>query len=174
MLFRTTPARGLPFPVITERRTIDAARDNTSTSRSPHQIMDILSPDERSRRMARIRGRDTRPELIVRRLLSGLGFRYRLHEKKLPGTPDIVFPSLKKVIFVHGCFWHRHTCRQGQSVPSTRPRFWRVKFEQNVSRDRRVRRRLRVEGWRSLAVWECATKGNLDNLASKLIAFLEN
>src|SRR4051794_22330518 len=112
--------------------------------------MDILTPQERSDRMARIRGADTRPELVVRRLATSLGYHYRLHRRDLPGTPDLVFPTLKKVIFVHGCYWPRHSCRQGRSTPATRYDFWNAKFNANMARDRRVRLELKRAGWQVL------------------------
>lgn len=137
--------------------------------------MDTLSPDERSRRMAKIRGRDTSPELVVRRLVSALGCRYRLHVRGLPGRPDLVLRSRSTVIFVNGCFWHRHTCPRGRSAPSSRRAFWEAKFEANVARDRRVRRQLRAMGWRVITVWECQTKpSRLPALERRLARLLEN
>ncbi len=121
--------------------------------------------------MSRIRGTNTRPELIVRRLLFALGFRYRLHVAELPGCPDIVFPARKKVIFVHGCFWHRHNCPRGQSSPASRVGFWERKFAANMARDKLVRRRLRGMGWASLVVWECQLR-NLDVVAERCTRFI--
>jgi DNA mismatch endonuclease (patch repair protein) len=109
--------------------------------------------------MAAVRGKDTRPEFVVRALVHRLGYRFRLHVRSLPGCPDLVFPKHRKVIFVHGCFWHRHRCRKGRSMPSTRVSFWQTKLTQNASRDRLHRRRLRRQGWQILVVWECETTG---------------
>lgn len=117
--------------------------------------MDTLSRTERSERMARIRGRDTKPELAVRRLLHQCGFRYRLHRATLPGKPDLVFPSRHKAIFVHGCFWHRHPgCRLAR-LPKSRLQFWLPKLEENRARDLKNIRRLRKLGWKTHVVWEC-------------------
>ncbi len=107
--------------------------------------------------MSRIRGKDTEPELTVRRILYGLGYRYRLHAKSLPGKPDIVFPARRKVIFVHGCFWHGHACLGGK-LPSTRTKFWAAKIAENKRRDRRNRSALRRLCWESLVVWECTVR----------------
>ena len=104
--------------------------------------------------MSRIRSRDTQPELIVRRHLHGLGFRYRLHARDLPGKPDLVLPKYGAVVFVEGCFWHGHSCQKGR-VPGTNPAFWQAKVEANQKRDRRNQRLLRREGWRIIRVWEC-------------------
>ncbi len=120
--------------------------------------MDSLSPQDRSRLMARIRGRNTKPELVVRRIVRQLGCRYRLHGRGLPGSPDLVLQDRLLVIFVHGCYWHRHSCSRGQSVPAVRNRFWNDKFRANIARDQRVRRKLRRMGWRVITVWECQTK----------------
>ena len=134
--------------------------------------MDVLSPLQRSRCMAAIRGKDTGPEMIVRRLLTALGYRYRLHGRALPGKPDLVFASRRAVVFVHGCFWHRHFCRFGRVVPKTRAAFWRTKLEGNATRDSRTRARLRREGWRVLVVWECQLR-DVEQLATRLRAFLD-
>jgi DNA mismatch endonuclease, patch repair protein len=119
---------------------------------------DFLSPIERSERMSRIRSTNTDPELVVRRFLHGKGLRYRLHKKDLPGRPDLVFPKYNAVVFVQGCFWHAHTCQKGR-IPSTRPSFWRLKFEANKKRDRRNARVLARLGWRVICVWECQLSG---------------
>ena len=111
----------------------------------------------RSRIMAAVPQRDSKPEMVVRRLVHAMGYRYRLHVRDLSGSPDIVFPSLSKIIFVHGCFWHRHRCRKA-TTPATRKRFWFEKFEQNRARDRRNNRTLRRQGWDVLVVWECQTR----------------
>ncbi len=135
--------------------------------------MDIMTPDERSARMARIRGRDTKPEMIVRRLVHRLGYRFRLHRRDLPGTPDLVFPGRKKVVFVHGCFWHGHDCRQGRTRPATRAEFWAEKIDRNRVRDADAQDRLARAGWAVLVVWQCELKAkDRDALAARLSAFL--
>jgi DNA mismatch endonuclease (patch repair protein) len=104
-----------------------------------------------------------------------MGYRYRLHVRALPGAPDIVFPARRKVIFVHGCFWHRHHCKRGRPVPKTRIDYWLPKLEGNRIRDRKHRRQLRQLGWEVLVVWECQTQpGRIDWLAERLVAFLES
>ena len=125
----------------------------------------------RSANMAKIGPKDTRPELVVRRLLHGLGYRYRLHRRDLPGTPDICFPARKKVIFVHGCFWHRHDGCQRTTTPKTRASFWESKFQQNVVRDRMNLERLSDLDWEAMVVWECEID-DLDKLTPRLVAFL--
>lgn len=122
--------------------------------------------------MSRIRGKDTAVEKSVRRLVHSLGYRYRLHVAELPGKPDLVFPSRRKVIFVHGCFWHRHRCRRGQSMPSTRVSFWQEKFEGNKERDKRSRRKLHRDGWDVLVVWGCEAK-DTERLTDRVVSFLD-
>jgi len=123
--------------------------------------------------MSRIRGKDTKPEMIVRRLVHAMGFRYRLHVAGLPGSPDLVLPRHHKIIFVHGCFWHRHRCKRGCSSPSSNPEFWQTKFDANVKRDKRDRRQLRRLGWGVLVVWECQTASkNLERLRDRIAVFL--
>ena len=134
--------------------------------------MDRISPQHRSWNMSRIRGRDTKPEMTVRRLLHRMGYRYVLHSSKLPGRPDIVFPARRKAIFVHGCFWHMHECRSGGVVPSTRSEFWQKKRGGNVDRDRSNLKALRREGWRVLVVWECEINKDMTFLP-RLTAFLD-
>ena len=120
--------------------------------------MDKLSPERRSANMARIRSQNTNPELSLRKLIHGLGYRFRLHRNDLPGKPDLVFPSRKKVIFVHGCFWHQHTeCREGR-VPGSRLEYWGPKLRRNQERDALAQSRLGQQGWRHLVVWECELK----------------
>lgn len=130
--------------------------------------------DERtSARMRQIRSKDTQPELAVRRLLHRLGYRYILHDKRLPGCPDIVFPSRRKVIFVHGCFWHGHSCKRG-SRPTTNAEFWADKIESNQVRDAQHIKQLRLAGWRVLVVWECATvRPKISALQQRLTRFLD-
>lgn len=121
-------------------------------------MADVHSKEIRSKNMSAIRAKDTAPELWLRYRLHALGFRYRLHVKDMPGTPDIVMPKYKCVIFVHGCFWHRHQC-QLFHWPATRPEWWREKLGRNYHRDLVVQDKLRESGWRVLTVWECAIKG---------------
>lgn len=109
----------------------------------------------RSRTMRAVRSKDTAPEMRVRRLAHRLGYRYRLHRKDLPGKPDLAFPSRRKVIFVHGCWWHRHDCPHGRRLPATRREYWLPKLSGNRRRDRENRRRLEASGWEVLTVWEC-------------------
>ena len=137
-------------------------------------MADTLSPAERSERMGRVRGKDTGPEIAVRRLVHRLGYRYRLHRKDLPGTPDLVFPRLKSVIFVHGCFWHRHPdpkCALAR-LPKSRLGFWEPKLTANRERDLRNQAALAEAGWRILVVWECEL-GDKERLENKLEEFLE-
>jgi DNA mismatch endonuclease, patch repair protein len=119
--------------------------------------MDVHTPEQRSRNMAAIRSKNTKPEMIVRRMLCEMGLRYRLHRTDLPGKPDIVMPGRKVAIFVHGCFFHMHKCRYGRVVPATNSKFWQTKRKGNVQRDKRNRRTLQKE-WSVLTVWECWTK----------------
>jgi DNA mismatch endonuclease (patch repair protein) len=124
-----------------------------------HDTMDTLTPEQRSQTMARVRGRDTSLELRVRRLIFAMGYRYKLQGRDLPGVPDIVFPSRKKVIFVHGCFWHGHkNCRSGQKLPKTNANYWLPKLAKNKARDAFNQAKLRDMGWECLVVWECQTK----------------
>ncbi len=135
--------------------------------------MDTMTQAERSERMALIRSRDTKPELAVRRIIHGMGFRYRLHANDLPGHPDIVFRPRRKVVFVHGCFWHLHrNCRKCR-LPKSRRDYWQPKLERNAERDRDARQTLKRIGWRSLVVWECEI-AQADRLARKLRVFLED
>ncbi|PBK47460.1 very short patch repair endonuclease [Pseudomonas syringae pv. actinidiae] len=120
--------------------------------------MDIVDSATRSRMMSGIRGKNTRPELLVRKFLHAHGFRFRLHRKDLPGNPDIVLPKLKTCIFVHGCFWHRHPGCRYATMPTTRPEFWTEKFSKNVARDAKSILALRQLGWRTIIIWECKLK----------------
>jgi DNA mismatch endonuclease (patch repair protein) len=133
--------------------------------------MDILSREKRSWNMSRIRGRDTTPEKRVRSLLHRLGYRFRLHRHDLPGKPDIVLPRFRTVIFVHGCFWHRHPRCRYAYVPKTRTEFWVGKFAANVRRDRQCQRTLRKLGWHVLVVWECQLRDE-KKLVHRLVRFL--
>lgn len=133
---------------------------------------DSLTPAQRSILMSRIRGKDTGPERAVRSLLHRMGYRFRLHGRDLPGSPDIVLPRLRTVVFVHGCFWHRHAGCRHASTPRTRARFWRLKFERNVERDGENRAALRRLGWRVVTVWECQVRTAGGSLEGRLAARL--
>lgn len=119
--------------------------------------MDIVTPAKRSQMMSGIRGKNTKPELVVRSIAHRLGLRFRLHRAELPGRPDLVFPKHRTVVFVHGCFWHRHSCGLA-AVPKTRSAFWLEKFSANVRRDRLSKAALENLGWRVLEIWECETR----------------
>lgn len=135
--------------------------------------MDTLTIAERSERMSRVRSKDTKPEMLVRSMVHRMGFRYRLHDRSLPGNPDMVFPSRGKIIFVHGCFWHRHGARcEYTRWPKSKLDFWKPKLEQNHRRDKVVGRELRKQGWSVLVVWECELK-NREKLAERVRAFME-
>lgn len=121
-------------------------------------MTDIVDSQTRSRMMAGIRGKDTKPELTLRRSLHALGFRYRLHVRGIPGKPDLVLPKHRAVIFVNGCFWHRHPDCRYASTPSKRAEFWASKFAANVARDNAVRSTLLQDGWRVATIWECAMR----------------
>jgi DNA mismatch endonuclease (patch repair protein) len=139
--------------------------------------MDIVDKKTRSRIMASVGQRDTGPEMRLRRVLHRLGLRYRLHDKKLPGSPDLVFPRFNAVIFVHGCFWHVHKGCKFSMEPSSRKDFWHKKFEENEKRDKKNYESLLASGWRILVVWECAIKGRkqpeLDELGVQVKNWLE-
>lgn len=126
--------------------------------RASRPLPDVVTPNVRSRMMAGIGPKDTRPEMMVRRGLHALGYRYRLHDRRLPGRPDLVFSSRRAVIFIHGCFWHGHDCSLFR-WPGTRPQFWRDKIDGNIARDARVRNELLAAGWRVMDVWECQLRG---------------
>jgi DNA mismatch endonuclease (patch repair protein) len=123
--------------------------------------------------MSRIKSRDTKPELIVRSLIHRLGYRFRLHRKDLPGTPDLVFPGRRSVIFVHGCYWHLHDCKFGQVKPATNASFWSAKREGNKLRDQKNEAALIAKGWRVLVIWECETK-DLKLIEKRVKKFLES
>lgn len=136
----------------------------------PSLRFDIMSREKRSALMGRIRGRNTGPEMTVRKLLHAMGYRFRLQARELPGKPDIVFRSRRVAVFVHGCFWHRHDCGLAY-VPKTRPDFWQRKFEANVARDRRTKQELEAAGWQVVVVWECQL-GDLAVLGRRLAKVL--
>ncbi|MGI6457139.1 MAG: very short patch repair endonuclease [bacterium] len=124
--------------------------------------------------MSAIKGKNTKPEMAVRRMLHSLGYRYRLHVPSLPGKPDLVFSRRKKVIFVHGCFWHRHNCKLGKPVPKTNSDFWMDKLMENRKRDKKHYMNLKSMGWDVLVVWECNVRsGKLDSLLKKITNFLD-
>ena len=134
-------------------------------------MVDTLTPEERSKRMRLVRSKDTRPEKAVRDVVKSLGYRFQRHDKGLPGTPDLVFPKLKQVIFVHGCFFHRHRGCPNTRTPKSRVAFWKKKFAENKKRDMLAKRRLTLMGWCYLVVWECETK-KADRLTAKIRKFL--
>jgi DNA mismatch endonuclease (patch repair protein) len=136
-------------------------------------MTDVLTPAQRRLNMSRIRGVDTKPEMIVRRLVHGMGYRYSLHGKRLPGKPDLVLTRHRKIIFVHGCYWHRHNCRYGSVRAQTRSEFWDAKISGNQARDRRNGAALKKMDWRVLVVWECEIR-NLERLKKRLIRFLSD
>jgi DNA mismatch endonuclease (patch repair protein) len=133
--------------------------------------MDTFTPRMRQEVMRRVRAKDTKPEMTVRRLAHRLGFRFRLHRRDLPGNPDLVFVSLGKIIFVHGCFWHGHACRSGRNRPSSNRAYWIPKLDRNVARDQKNRGRLRRLGWRVMVVWECQL-ANIERLEKRIERFL--
>ncbi len=138
-------------------------------------MVDVLTPAQRQLNMSRIRARDTKPEMILRRGLHAKGLRFRLHRKDLPGRPDIVFPSRRAVILIHGCFWHGHGCALTK-VPQTNSEFWKSKIQRNIERDRQSTSKLQETGWRVLVIWECLTRGprrlSVDEIIARSVAFL--
>ena len=134
--------------------------------------MTVIPCPQRSRTMRAVKGRDTRPEMAVRRLLHGMGYRYRLHRKDLPGKPDIVFASRRKIIFVHGCFWHGHPCKRGNRMPKTNAEYWKKKITRNVERHSRQLDELAAAGWKSLTLWECEL-ADREAVTRRLGAFLD-
>jgi len=134
-------------------------------------MVDTHTTQQRSYNMSRIRSTDTRPEIVVRTLAHHAGYRYRLYVADLPGRPDLVFPRLKRVIFIHGCFWHAHNCRYGRVRPKTNARYWEAKRLGNRERDREHIRELKRSGWNVLVVWECWTRDR-DHLRERLLRFL--
>ncbi len=135
-------------------------------------MADVFSATKRSAIMARIKGRDTAPELRVRRLLHSLGFRFRCHRDDLPGKPDIVLSRHRKIVLIHGCFWHCHSGCPRAALPTTNVKFWQKKIRGNQARDQRVRRELRKLGWNVLVIWQCQLKRE-EILTSRLLRFLE-
>ncbi len=132
---------------------------------------DTLTPKQRSERMSRIRNTDTKPEMVVRCLVHSMGFRYRLHAKELPGRPDLAFRPRKKVIFVHGCFWHQHGCNQYR-MPRSRQNFWLPKLEKNKDRDKKTYLQLKTLDWKYLVIWECQLK-DIVRLRQRIKKFLK-
>ncbi|MCZ8186205.1 MAG: very short patch repair endonuclease [Beijerinckiaceae bacterium] len=133
---------------------------------------DIVDRETRSRMMAGIKGKNTGPELMLRRLLHQAGFRYRIHPKNLPGKPDIVLPRYRAAVFVHGCFWHRHPGCRYSTVPSSNTEFWNAKFAANVTRDAKKERALIAAGWRVAVVWECELKRDAVGLTASVVNWL--
>jgi DNA mismatch endonuclease (patch repair protein) len=125
-------------------------------------MVDVVDSATRSRMMSGIKGSNTKPEILIRKLLHHNGFRYRLHVRDLPGKPDIVLPRYKAVVFIHGCFWHGHSCPLFK-WPATRPEFWKEKIEKNRANDSKAKTKLLNSGWRVCVVWECRTRGNRKN-----------
>lgn len=136
-------------------------------------MTDVFSNEKRSWIMSRVRGKDTSPELRVRSLAHRLGYRFRLHRKDLVGKPNLVFSTRKKVIFVHGCFWHGHDCARGKRTPKTNSKYWIEKIRKNIERDIKNQAELTSLGWNVLVVWECETK-DLDELVRKISKYLSN
>lgn len=120
---------------------------------------DVFSPEKRSEVMRAVKGKDTKPEIALRKALHRLGYRYRLNVKDLPGKPDLVFPRHKTVIFVHGCFWHGHGCKRGRRVPKTNRAYWKDKIARNKARDEKNANALKALGWRVVTIWECELPG---------------
>jgi DNA mismatch endonuclease, patch repair protein len=133
--------------------------------------MDTVPADKRSEIMRRITSKDTKPEIIVRRIVHSLGFRYRLHKKELPGKPDLVFSKRRKLMFVHGCFWHQHDGCKSSHIPKTRRSYWKPKLNRTVFRDRENQAKLRELDWDILVIWECEVR-EVQQIAKKIIAFL--
>jgi DNA mismatch endonuclease (patch repair protein) len=132
------------------------------------EVMHKVS-EQRSRNMSAIKSKNTKPEIAVRKLLHSMGYRFRLHRKDLPGSPDIVLPKYKTVIFVHGCFWHRHENCKYATTPKTRKEFWEKKFRENINRDNLNQANLLLRGWKIIIIWECQLKGDIKKLIRELI-----
>lgn len=133
-------------------------------------MVDIVDKATRSRMMAGIRGRDTKPEMLLRKALHRRGFRFRLHARDVPGRPDLLLPRYRAAIFVHGCFWHRHNGCRYSTTPATNPEFWQRKFDSNVERDQRDLKALEAAGWRVAIVWECGFKSIGGNAMADILA----
>jgi len=133
-------------------------------------MVDKVSKEVRSKMMAAVKGRDTGPEKLVRSMLFREGFRYRLHRRDLPGTPDIVLPRYRMIVFVHGCFWHGHDCPKGRQRPKTRPEFWNIKLDGNIARDRASQAALTAKGWKVFTVWTCQTEDD----TRRVLAYLRS
>jgi DNA mismatch endonuclease (patch repair protein) len=131
-------------------------------------MADIVNAATRSRMMSGIKGKNTKPELLIRKALHRLGFRYRIHSPTVPGKPDMVFTAARAVIFVNGCFWHGHDCKYFR-LPSTRPEFWAAKIAANKRRDLLVRERLQNENWRYLTIWECSIRGKKNDAVANVV-----
>jgi DNA mismatch endonuclease, patch repair protein len=136
-------------------------------------MTDVFTPAKRSAIMASVRGQNTKPEILVRKLVHSLGYRFRLHQKQFPGKPDLVLPRHEKIIFIHGCFWHGHRGCSRAALPSTNTEFWQKKIGANRSRDIKVTRKLGLTGWRVQVIWQCQTK-DVAKLKQRLLQFLES
>lgn len=137
-------------------------------------MTDQYSQEKRSEIMRRVRNKNTRPEMLIRRLIHSIGYRYRLHRKDLPGKPDLVFPSRKKIIFVHGCFWHGHSCKRGNRIPKNNHEYWVKKIFSNKERDKVQIAELELKGWLVLVVWECQIhERRLSELTRIITEFLD-
>jgi DNA mismatch endonuclease, patch repair protein len=147
------------------------SRPQTQPGKSIPPMTDVHTPAQRKQNMSAIRGKDTRPERAVRRLLHSMGYRFRLHKANLPGRPDIVLSKHRIAIFVHGCFWHSHDCRFGKVAPATRAEFWAAKRSATVDRDAKKRAELEALGWTIITIWECDTRSD-DSLRLQLISSL--
>lgn len=154
-----------------QQDTVDSEVSASADTREVANMVDQITSEARSRNMARVRGKNTEPEMRGRRLLHALGYRFRLHRRDLPGSPDLVFPGRRAVVFVHGCFWHRHEGCRLASTPKSNEAFWQAKFGRNVERDARKKRELQALGWRVLVVWQCETT-DAEALAARLQDFL--
>lgn len=157
------------MPKSTNRTRASASRGE----RAAAEQIERKAPLTRSEIMARVRGRDTKPELLVRRMLHAMGYRYRVNLSGLPGRPDVAFTRRKAAVFVHGCFWHGHDCARGARMPKANADYWCAKIERNRARDAEVRAALEALGWRTLTVWECGL-GDREKLAAELREFLDS
>ncbi len=135
------------------------------------KMADRLTPEQRSRNMASIRSKNTKPELFVRKLVFSMGYRYRLHVNSLPGKPDLVFPRYRKIIEIRGCFWHRHNCKRGLRTPASHREYWTAKIQRNVQRDHNNKIKLLAQGWKLLIIWDCETR-KANKLRNRISKFL--